>query len=182
MRPYSMPRRCWNCDRTSRNVVTVPLEPVSGGRFELTLCHECFRSCFAPLLIGGSPRRRASEPQPTVLVVDDDPGVRRFLMLALECEGFNVDMAANGQEALTRIGEGPPQAIVLDLHMPVMNGQDFLRVLRRSSRAHSIPVLAISAYNADVTASDLGVDAFLAKPLQLRALIGTVTDLIAKSA
>jgi CheY-like chemotaxis protein len=182
MPSYSTRMSCWNCDGESTAPLIVPLETASGGQFELALCQECFDSFFAPLITGSSPRRRPDQASPTVLVVDDDPGIRRLLRLAFEGEGFNVDIAANGQEALARVGDESPQAIVLDLRMPVMSGEDFLSALRRSSRAHSIPVLVISAYGVGTSATSLGVNAFLAKPLQLHTLIRTVSNLIANPA
>jgi CheY-like chemotaxis protein len=119
---------------------------------------------------------------PTVLVVDDDPGIRGLLTLAFKGEGFEVANASDGVEALTRVHEQWPQAIVLDLWMPVMNGPRFLEVLRQTSYGQSIPVVAISANGRRQTAKQLGVEALLPKPFDLRALIGTVTELVATSA
>jgi len=182
MPPRTPPRCCWNCDRISTDTVLMPLESASGSRIALTLCQHCFTSSFAPLLTGRAPSCQGAAARPTVLVVDDDPSIRRLLRLALEGNGFQVDMAANGKEALAKVHDVPPHAIVLDLYMPIMSGPDFLRALRRSSSGQSIPVLAISAYDVHSKATDLEVEAFLAKPLELNALIGTVNGLIARPA
>src|SRR5262245_37048462 len=105
------PRHCWNCDLLSRHPVRVPFgRPPS----ELILCPSCYRSVFLPLLAGATPARPARESLPTVLVVDDDPAMRRLLTFALRGEGFAVENAGNGVEALSKIHEQWPQAIVLD--------------------------------------------------------------------
>jgi CheY-like chemotaxis protein len=173
------PRHCWNCDLLSRHPVKVPFgRPPS----ELNLCQFCYRSSFVPLLAGGTPARRARELQPTVLVVDDDPSVRRLLTFALRTEGFAVQNAENGLEALSKIHEQWPQAIVLDLWMPIMNGPRFLEVLRQTSPGHAIPVVVVSANGTSQTAADLGVEALVPKPFDLRTLIGKVAELVAASA
>jgi CheY-like chemotaxis protein len=164
-------------------LTAVPLGSSSSGRHvEVSLCDDCFRACFVPLLTGGPSPARAATAPPTVLVVDDDLSIRRLLGLALESEGFHVATAANGQEALAKVRDASPQAIVLDLRMPVMSGRDFLRVFRETAQTRTIPILAISAYDVDTTATELGVDAFLAKPVELHALIGMVSSLIASAA
>jgi two-component system response regulator (stage 0 sporulation protein F) len=134
------------------------------------------------LLTGETPAPRELALLPTVLVVEDDPNVRFLVTSVLEGSGFTVDAASNGAEALSKMHTVTPDAIVLDLWMPVMNGLDFLRELRRTSPDRLIPVLAISARGTDVTARSLGVEAFLAKPFDLTALVGTVCDLIATPA
>jgi CheY-like chemotaxis protein len=174
---------CWNCDAISRNAVTVPIETPKGGRVSFTLCHTCFTQSLAPLLDSMPPPfRNDASSWMTVLVVDDDPRIRRLLRLALEGTGFHVDSAANGMEALAKITQVQPDAIVLDLRMPIMSGADFLKVLRQTADGQSIPVLAISAYGSSSLKTELGVEAFLAKPFEMSELLGTVSGLIAGAA
>ncbi len=61
-------------------------------------------------------------PTRTVLIVDDEPNIRGFLRMALEDEGFSVETAANGKEALDKVRRRPPDAVLLDLLMPVLDG------------------------------------------------------------
>jgi len=81
----------------------------------------------------------------TILVVDDDPDVRRVLADAFQAEGFRVMTAANGMQALHRARDAAPDVIVLDLSMPMMSGDAFLFAWRAGAETHSVPVVAISA-------------------------------------
>src|SRR6185503_3368825 len=80
----------------------------------------------------------------TVLVVDDDPTQRRLIQAVLEREGFAVDHAENGDQAISRLGAGAAvDVILLDLVMPGITGQDTLKELR--ARGHGQPVIVITA-------------------------------------
>ena len=115
----------------------------------------------------------------TVLVVDDDPDVRRVLADAFESEGFRVMTAANGMQALHRTRDGAPDVIVLDLSMPMMGGDDFLYAWRIGAQTHRVPVVAISAAYPGLQPEDLGVDAFFPKPFEIDLLVRHVKDLLA---
>jgi two-component system, NtrC family, sensor kinase len=80
-----------------------------------------------------------------VLVVDDDPVVRRELRLALEQDGWEPAEAENGRLALERLEEGPFAAVLLDLLMPQMNGFEFLEAMRRRTEWRDIPVIVVTA-------------------------------------
>ncbi|MBI4574965.1 MAG: HDOD domain-containing protein [Planctomycetes bacterium] len=102
----------------------------------------------------------------TVLLVDDQPPVRRSLRLVLECEGFRVLEAQGGKEALVLVGRERPDLVVLDLLMPGMSGFDVLEVLRAGEAGRSIPVLVLSALGdrSDVVrAVQLGAQDYLVK-------------------
>src|SRR3954452_17790373 len=81
----------------------------------------------------------------TVLVVDDDPDVRKVLTDAFEWEGFRVMTAANGMQGLHRIRDAAPDVVILDLSMPMMSGDAFLYAWRVGAEAQTVPVVAISA-------------------------------------
>jgi len=83
-------------------------------------------------------------PHP-VLVVEDDAAAREMLVRQLVKEGWVVDEAENGQIALERVAERPPQLILLDLMMPVMDGFQFLTELRKREDGRSIPVIVVTA-------------------------------------
>ena len=114
-----------------------------------------------------------------VLVVDDDPDVRRVLADAFEAEGFRVMTAANGMQALHRVRDAAPDAIILDLGMPMMSGEDFLYAWRVGAETHRVPVVAISAAYPGLQPEDLGVDAFFPKPFKIDLLVRHVKDLLA---
>ena len=115
----------------------------------------------------------------TVLVVDDDPDVRKVLADAFESEGFRVMTAANGMQALHRARDAAPDVIVLDLSMPMMSGEDFLYAWRVGAETHRVPVVAISAAYPGLQPADLGVEAFFPKPFEIDLLVRHVKDLLA---
>ncbi|MGI8916256.1 MAG: response regulator transcription factor [Chloroflexota bacterium] len=117
-------------------------------------------------------------PQSTVLVVDDDDGIRGALQAMLEDEGYRVRAAGNGLEALTMCGEGLPALILLDLMMPKMDGVTFMEVLRRGYDQIP-PVLVLSAsQRAPQQVKQMGAEGFLAKPFDLDELLMAVERLV----
>ena len=116
-------------------------------------------------------------PERLVLVVDDDPDILQTLALCLSTEGYRVQMAANGKEALQVLETERPAVILLDLMMPVMDGWQFVAELdRRGQRA--APLLILSADRAvQGHAAKLRADAFLAKPFDLDELLVKVSQL-----
>jgi CheY-like chemotaxis protein len=108
----------------------------------------------------------------SILVVDDDPDILYALSEALSEEGFSVQVAQNGQEALDLIGEAPPALILLDLMMPVMDGREFGSRIRSSPDLANIPIIVLSAgRDALSTAEDLDAAGYLGKPFDLSALL-----------
>jgi CheY-like chemotaxis protein len=105
------------------------------------------------------------------LVVDDDADVRTALIEVLEDEGYKVQSARNGAEALQLVnGPDRPSVVILDLMMPVMDGHEFLERVK-STPAAVIPVVVVSASSTRRTPSELP---FLRKPVQLEALLGVI--------
>lgn len=106
----------------------------------------------------------------TVLVVDDDSGVRDLLTRSLSFEGFDVMEAANGQDALTQLRTGRrPGVIVLDLRMPVMDGWAFRVAQRADPRIARIPVVILSGADAH-RFQEIEAVAALEKPVSLSQL------------
>jgi two-component system nitrogen regulation response regulator NtrX len=103
----------------------------------------------------------------SVLVVDDEAAIRDSLHMILEYEGYRVEEAANGSQALSKVAERAPDAIVLDIKMPEMDGLELLKALRE--RGYDMPILMISGH-ADVAtaveATRRGAFDFFEKPLQ----------------
>ena len=116
---------------------------------------------------------------PRILVVDDDESIRTVVNMLLEEEGYEVDQAANGLEALDVLQRQPPDGIVLDLMMPVMDGTRFLEHCREIPNCESIPVIVISATQGilDMAGKD-HVKACLAKPFDLDALTALVDQFV----
>ena len=113
-----------------------------------------------------------------VLIVDDEPQIRRALQTALTAHGYDVETAGDGQDALVRIAAHVPDAVVLDLVMPGIDGFDALRDLRTWSE---VPVIVLSARGHErdkVTALDLGADDYLTKPFGMEELLARVRVLL----
>ena len=112
----------------------------------------------------------AASTNRTVLVVDDDRGVRELLIRSLSFEGFEVMEAANGQDALTQLRTGRrPGVIVLDLRMPVMDGWAFRVAQRADPRIARIPVVILSGADAH-RFQEIEAVAALEKPVSLAQL------------
>src|SRR6266542_3557782 len=108
-----------------------------------------------------------------ILVVDDERAVRESLRRALTLEGYEVELAEDGEEALVRLrsGESHPDALVLDVLMPGLNGLDVCRTLRRAG--DRVPVLMLTARDQvddRVAGLDAGADDYLVKPFALEEL------------
>ena len=113
--------------------------------------------------------------QPTVFVVEDDPDTREMIGRFLELEGFTVIFAANGKQALDRLGAGASACVILlDLMMPVMDGWEFRRQQILQARLARIPVIVVSAAGRD-RVEQIHADHYLTKPLDLEELLQTVS-------
>jgi CheY-like chemotaxis protein len=125
------------------------------------------------------PRREGG--QEPILVVDDDPAIRTTIADILGLEGYAVETAANGVEALDAVERQSPSVIVLDMRMPVMDGWTFARELE--ARAIRLPIIVITAaQNARHWAEEIRADAYLPKPFDLNDLLETVERLGARPA
>jgi EAL domain-containing protein (putative c-di-GMP-specific phosphodiesterase class I) len=115
-----------------------------------------------------------------VLVADDEPAIVEMIRDILEEYGFHVVTAANGSEALRLVEEAEPEVVLLDMNMPVLDGEGFIAAVRE--RGLRIPIVIMTAgSSAKRWASQLGADAYLSKPFELANLVD-VTNRFATSA
>jgi two-component system, OmpR family, response regulator MprA len=117
-----------------------------------------------------------------ILVVDDEPQLRRALERALKLEGYEVGLAGDGEEALGAIAGGPPDAVVLDVLMPKRDGISVCRELRE--RGDRTPVLMLTARDAvsdRVDGLDAGADDYVVKPFALEELLARLRALLRRS-
>ena len=117
----------------------------------------------------------------TILVVDDDPKIRSVLGRGLRFEGYDVQIAAGGQEALQLARETPFDLVVLDLTMPRMDG---LEVCRRLRRGVNVPILMLTARSAvtdRIVGLDSGADDYLTKPFDFEELLAHVRALLRRT-
>lgn len=125
--------------------------------------------------------RNPSRPPPLVLVVEDDADTREMLRLCLQDSGIDTTAAANGHDALKKVTETPPHAILLDIGLPDIDGYDLCRLLRDRPDTRWTPIVALTGYAHPTDkqrARDAGCNAVLIKPclpehllLQLQRLL-----------
>ncbi|CAN0309340.1 unnamed protein product, partial [Phaeothamnion confervicola] len=138
----------------------------------------------APVAIPGEPSPEAAEephqpPQErSVLVVDDEVNIRRFLRHILEQEGYDVLEAASGKEALQRASREKPNLILLDLRLGDMTGFEILEELKQKSDTRDIPVVILSIIQDKEQGFRLGASDFLNKPVDREKLIDRISRLI----
>jgi CheY-like chemotaxis protein len=108
-----------------------------------------------------------------ILIAEDNAVNRELLRELLECRGYTVGEACHGEEALRKIAESRPDALLLDLSMPVMDGFVTLKNIRTNTGTASLPVVAVTAFAMSgdkEKAMDAGFDGYLSKPISPTAL------------
>ncbi len=121
-------------------------------------------------------------PRPRVLVVDDDRAVRESLRRSLEFNGYDVSLAGDGAEALANISGTRPDAVVMDVMMPRLDGLEATRALRTAG--HDVPILVLTARDAvgdRVEGLDAGADDYLTKPFALAELLARLRALLRRT-
>jgi excisionase family DNA binding protein len=121
---------------------------------------------------GGAPAVSGSGP--LVLIVDDDEGLREYVRVNLEAEGYEVREAGSAEEGLEALGERSPDLILLDVMMPQVDGWETLRRIQEHTGVGAIPVIMFSGKVDEASASEAasrGVQGFIGKPFDPRALI-----------
>ena len=130
------------------------------------------------LRLGDAPYREvmiSSEKQPgrpTILVAEDDIGLRDIVAEILESSGYDVVAADDGEQALAYLTAAPqaPAAVLLDLMMPVASGWDCIDVLKSNARLSWIPIVIMS----ELDVAPIGADLFLKKPFRVDELLATI--------
>ncbi len=118
-----------------------------------------------------SPDAGLATPIPTVLVIDDEPQIRRLLRVTLEANGYKVLDAATGREGIAETAQRQPDVVLLDLGLPDLEGIDVVRRIREWSR---VPVIILSVRNSEddkVSALDAGADDYVTKPFHSGELL-----------
>jgi two-component system, OmpR family, response regulator MprA len=120
--------------------------------------------------------------RPRVLVVDDDRAVRESLRRSLEFNGYDVALAADGADALAGIARSAPDAVVMDVMMPRLDGIEATKALRSSG--NDLPILVLTARDSigdRVEGLDAGADDYLAKPFALEELLARLRALLRRT-
>jgi two-component system chemotaxis response regulator CheY len=120
-------------------------------------------------------------PARQVLVIDDSPTIRNLVRLTLERAGYRVLEAEDGEQAIDRLGECAPDAIVCDLSMPRMDGLGFLRYLRHHPSHRRVPLMLLTTESRPEfrhKAREQGASAFMTKPCRPGDLLAAVQRLL----
>ncbi len=122
-----------------------------------------------------------SEGQPRILVVDDEPAIRRFLRTSLVAHQYDVQEVANGEDALEAVRVFRPDLVILDLGLPGLGGIDVTRLLREWT---AVPILVLSVRESEtdkVGALDAGADDYLTKPFGMGELLARLRVLLRRN-
>jgi two-component system, OmpR family, response regulator RegX3 len=116
-----------------------------------------------------------------LLIVDDEPSYRDALSSALRNEGFGVDVAADGIEALERFDAHPPDLVLLDVMLPRLSGVDVCRRIRERSQ---VPIIMLTARDSEldtVVGLEVGADDYVAKPFRVRELVARIRAVLRRA-
>ncbi|HXN23104.1 MAG TPA: response regulator transcription factor [Candidatus Dormibacteraeota bacterium] len=117
----------------------------------------------------------------TILVVDDDPQIRRVMRATLTAQGYTIVEARDGQEALEKLRSERPDLVLLDMNMPVMDGLEACREIRRDSEVPVIMLTVRSAEKDKVRALDAGADDYVVKPFGIQELLARVRAVLRRT-
>ena len=125
-------------------------------------------------------------PKPLILIVDDEPQIQRFLGHALAASGYDTCFAATGQGALEAVAAQKPDAMILDLGLPDLNGKAVIETLRAKSSLpiSNLPIIVLSAHDQEmekIMALDLGANDFVAKPFGIGELLARLRACLRKA-
>lgn len=117
-----------------------------------------------------------------VMVVDDDPGLTKVMRIYFENSGFEVHIAPGGHKALAELEGFNPDLIILDVHMPKMDGVMVCKSIRATAAISKVPIIAITGYQNEEKRRQIlnaGANAFVTKPVDMSRLLKQVKELIA---
>jgi DNA-binding response OmpR family regulator len=120
-------------------------------------------------------------PRRSAIIVDDDRDTREMLAMALEIEGYDVTLAANGVKLISSLHVHRPDILLLDVNMSWIDGFELCRAVRRNEQFRTLPVLFVSARKtrSDVEAGlASGADGYFTKPIDFDALLGRMRELV----
>ena len=117
----------------------------------------------------------------TILVVDDEPKIVRLARDYLEKNGYRVVTASDGQSALTTARREKPDLVVLDLMLPILDGREVCKILRRESDVPIIMLTALAEEVDQITGLEIGADDYITKPFSPRALVARVRAMLRRT-
>lgn len=130
------------------------------------------------------PEGISSMPKPLILIVEDEAPLVTMLRYNLERQGFRVDEAADGQEAITKIAEARPDLVLLDWMLPAMSGIEVCRQIRRRPGTRDLPIIMVTARTEEtdsVRGLNTGADDYITKPFSIELLLARIRALLRRS-
>jgi len=121
----------------------------------------------------------------TILIVDDEPDILRLTSLRLKKLGFNVITAVDGREAVRVAKSKKPDLILLDLALPLLNGDEVCKKIKKDEKVKHIPIILFTAHSDIMTAEkakEFGADDYIIKPFDPEELRGKVEEILAQGA
>ena len=118
-----------------------------------------------------------------ILVVEDEPDSREFLVTLLKLEGYTIATANDGQEALHKVETDLPDLIVSDISMPNLDGIEMVKILRRSANFKTIPIIVLSAYGSGnlINAINVGANQSMRKPVHAETLLKFINECLGEA-
>lgn len=122
----------------------------------------------------------------TILIVEDDPDIAECLQYNLELADLHIQIARTGEECLSSLleGETHPALVLLDLHLPDIDGLEVCRQLRAEPRTQSIPIIMLTAFASDADRArgfQSGVDNYITKPYSMRDVVSSIQAALSQS-
>lgn len=118
---------------------------------------------------------------PTILIVDDQADTRRMLGMLLKISGFQVDEAVDGIDALDKVKRSIPDAMILDVMMPRMDGITLCKVLRTSTETKNLPIIMLSGkttIEAERDGLQAGANFYMHKPMEMQSLLSNINQIL----
>ncbi|GAB4290110.1 MAG: hypothetical protein Fur0025_24810 [Oscillatoriaceae cyanobacterium] len=156
----------------------IPLKGVANGgtvTFNLDTLVRQLKQSIPP-----EPEATATTNAKTILVVDDEAHIRSLLRQELESQGYAVQEAANGMDAITLVKREKPDLIILDVMMPAINGFDVAAVLKNDPTTMDIPIIILSIVEDQTRSYRLGIDRYLTKPIHTEKLLSDIESLLSQ--
>jgi two-component system, OmpR family, alkaline phosphatase synthesis response regulator PhoP len=116
-----------------------------------------------------------------ILIVDDEPNIVTSLEFLMRREGFEVDIAADGEQALQAVGRNAPDLVLLDIMLPRINGFEVCEKLRRDPRYSGVKIVMLTAKGRDTDVAkgmSLGADLYVTKPFSTKELVTQLRQLL----
>src|SRR5262249_26592236 len=138
----------------------------------------------APAIIAAPDKRRTRAPQ-TILIADDEPAFRDYLGTLLRTQGFRVEAAGDGVQALEMFAQHQPDLVLLDIEMPHVDGLEFCRRLKQNPEPRLVPVVLVTGLTASedrIRGIEVGANDFLSKPVDRNELMARVKSLLSLKA